>query len=37
LMVKTEDEDDAERVMEVVRTVPYSIAQRYRMLVIEDL
>jgi len=37
LMVKTDDEDDAERVMEVVRTVPYSIAQRYRMLVIEDL
>ena len=26
-----------ERLMEVVRGVPYSIAQRYRMLVIEDL
>jgi hypothetical protein len=37
LLVKTEDEDAAERLMEVVRTVPYSIAQRYRMLVIEDL
>lgn len=37
LLVKTEHEDDAERLMAVVRTVPYSIAQRYRMLVIEDL
>lgn len=37
LLVKTEDEDAAERLMKVVRTVPYSIAQRYRMLVIEDL
>lgn len=37
LMVKTEDDDAAEAMMEVVRTVPYSIAQRYRMLVIEDL
>lgn len=37
LLVKTDDEDVAERLMEVVRTVPYSIAQRYRMLVIEDL
>jgi hypothetical protein len=37
LLVKTEDEDSAEQMMEVVRTVPYSIAQRYRMLVIEDL
>ncbi|MGJ7579686.1 hypothetical protein ACSFA3_05830 [Variovorax sp. RHLX14] len=37
LMVKTDDEDAAEALMEVVRTVPYSIAQRYRMLVIEDL
>ena len=37
LLVQTEDEDAAERMMEVVRTVPYSIAQRYRMLVIEDL
>lgn len=37
LLVRTEDEEAAERVMEVVRTVPYSIAQRYRTLVIEDL
>ena len=37
LMVKTDDEDAAEALMQVVRTVPYSIAQRYRMLVIEDL
>lgn len=37
LLVETEDEEAAERLMEVVRTVPYSIAQRYRMLVIEDL
>ncbi|RYF47154.1 MAG: hypothetical protein EOO27_38035 [Comamonadaceae bacterium] len=37
LLVKTDDEDVAERLMSVVRTVKYSIAQRYRMLVIEDL
>lgn len=37
LLVKTDDEEVAERMMEVVRTVPYAIAQRYRMLVIEDL
>ena len=37
LLVKTEDEDAAERLMRVVRTVKYSMAQRYRMLVIEDL
>ncbi|RYF64925.1 MAG: hypothetical protein EOO22_23560, partial [Comamonadaceae bacterium] len=37
LLVKTGDEEVAERMMEVVRTVPYAIAQRYRMLVIEDL
>jgi hypothetical protein len=37
LLVQTDDEDAAERLMAVVRTVPYSIAQRYRMLVIEDL
>jgi hypothetical protein len=37
LLVQTEDEEAAERLMEVVRGVPYSIAQRYRMLVIEDL
>ena len=37
LLVRTEEQEDAERLMDVVRTVPYSIAQRYRMLVIEDL
>lgn len=37
ILVKTNDEAGAERLMEVVRQVPYSIAQRYRMLVIEDL
>ncbi len=37
LLVKTKDEDAAAALMAVVRTVPYSIAQRYRMLVIEDL
>lgn len=37
LLVETKDEETAERLMEVVRTVPYAIAQRYRMLVIEDL
>jgi len=37
LLIKTDDEDAAAQVMEVVRTVPYSIAQRYRLLVIEDL
>lgn len=37
LLVETKDEEAAERLMKVVRTVPYAIAQRYRMLVIEDL
>lgn len=37
LLVKTKDEDAAEAMMEVVRKVPYSMAQRYRALVIEDL
>lgn len=37
LLVKTKNEEAATRLMEVVRTVPYSIAQRYRTLVIEDL
>ena len=31
------DEDIADRLMKVVREVPYSMAQRYRALVIEDL
>ena len=37
LLVRTRDGAAAERLMELVRTVPYSIAQRYRTLVIEDL
>lgn len=37
LLIRTEDGDDADGVMAIVKTVPYSIAQRYRMLVIEDL
>ncbi|MET0506525.1 MAG: hypothetical protein ABWZ85_14500 [Luteibacter sp.] len=37
LLVKTPDAKVAERMMAVVRTVPYSMAQRYRTLVIEDL
>ncbi len=37
LLVKTGDEQIADRMMKVVREVPYSMAQRYRALVIEDL
>jgi hypothetical protein len=37
LLVRTKDDAIAERLMAIVRTVPYSIAQRYRRLVIEDL
>ena len=37
LLVKTENADSAEQLMQVVRTVTYSMAQRYRTLVIEDL
>ncbi|RSZ39646.1 MULTISPECIES: hypothetical protein [unclassified Variovorax] len=37
LLVRTKDGAAAELLMELVRTVPYSIAQRYRTLVIEDL
>lgn len=37
LLVPTKDDATAQRMMDVVRTVPYSIAQRYRLLVIEDL
>ncbi|MDM0041823.1 hypothetical protein QTH89_00440 [Variovorax sp. J22G21] len=37
LLVKTPDAKVVERMMAVVRTVPYSMAQRYRTLVIEDL
>ena len=37
LLVKTRNEEAAERLMREVRKVDYSIAQRYRTLVIEDL
>ena len=37
LLVETPSEETAQRMMEVVRRFPYSMAQRYRMLVIEDL
>jgi len=37
LLVRTPDSEDAERMMRVVRDHEYSIARRYRMLVIEDL
>jgi hypothetical protein len=37
LLVETPNEETARRMMEVVRRFPYSMAQRYRMLVIEDL
>lgn len=37
LLVETPDEDVAEKMMETVRRFEYSIAQRYRRLVIEDL
>lgn len=37
LLVETRNEEAAEAMMAVVRTVPYAIAQRYRTLVIEDL
>jgi len=37
LLVRTKDEATANRLMVFVREVPYSIAQRYRTLVIEDL
>jgi len=37
LLVRTEEAEHAEHLMQIVRTVPHSMAQRYRMLVIEDL
>ncbi|MGJ7613478.1 MULTISPECIES: hypothetical protein [unclassified Variovorax] len=37
LLVKTDDRETADKLMEAVRTVPYAMAQRYRALVIEDL
>ncbi|WP_077003094.1 hypothetical protein [Variovorax sp. KK3] len=37
LLIATPDEEAADWMMQAVRKVPYSMAQRYRMLVIEDL
>jgi hypothetical protein len=37
LMIPVDSEEAAERVMSVVRKLPFSYAQRYHMLVIEDL
>ncbi len=37
LMVHAPDADETEAVMQVVRTAPFSFAEKYRMLVIEDL
>lgn len=37
LMIPTPSQEATERIMAVVRQVPFSYAQRYHMLVIEDL
>ncbi len=37
MMVRASSGDSTERVMQVVRTVPFSMAEKYRFLVIEDL
>lgn len=37
LMIRAGTKDHTEEVMQVVRTVPFSIAEKYRFLVIEDL
>lgn len=37
LMIPTPSQDATEQIMEVVRKVPFSYAQRYHLLVIEDL
>lgn len=37
LMIKAGSADHTEQVMQVVRKVPFSIAEKYRFLVIEDL
>jgi hypothetical protein len=37
LMVPVDSEEDAEQLMTVVRKVPHSYAQHYRMLAIQDL
>jgi len=37
MMVRAASGDTTEKVMQVVRTVPFSMAEKYRFLVIEDL
>ncbi len=37
LMIRAGSAEHTQQVMEVVRTVPFSIAEKYRFLVIEDL
>ncbi len=37
LVVAAESAEDTERMMHIVRRVPFSLAQKYRALVIEDL
>ena len=37
LMVHAPDPDETAKVMDIVRTAPFSFAEKYRMLVIEDL
>jgi hypothetical protein len=37
LMIHAPSKEESDRVMDVVRTAPFSIAERYRTLVIEDL
>jgi len=37
LMVKAPSDDDSERLMSVVREIPFSYAQKYHMLAMEDL
>ena len=37
LMVPADEEEDVEKLMVAVRKTPFSYAQKYRMLAIEDL
>jgi hypothetical protein len=37
LLVRTEDDEDAERIRSLLRENPFVMGQRYRALVIEDL
>ena len=37
LMIKAPSDEDSERLMSVVRELPFSYAQKYHMLAIEDL